>query len=168
MKSALIITFLFLITGKSGSAQFYVSPALQLTNDAGTFADKSNVTIEFGKQWDVFSLGLDYGRTSLSRQSGRDTTNYLEIRPNLNIFQQDKFTNTITAGVGYIFGAQQTMMTELTSGVEYAYSTKVHFNMSFGQYYYSGRYASSSSSFFGVSIMYYFIPVKIRGFLNKP
>ena len=81
---------------------------------------------------------------------------YFELRPNLNVFQQGKFTNTLTLGIGYIFNAQQSMMTELTSGIEYAYNSKWHFNITFGQYYYSGKYITSNTTFFGFSLMYYF------------
>ena len=54
-------------------------------------------------------------------------------------FNRGKFTNTFTAGIGYILNAQETLLTELSSGIEYAYSPQIHFNVFFGQYYYSGR-----------------------------
>ena len=90
--------------------------------------------------------------------SGWDTTTFFEFRPNLNVFQQGKFTNTFTAGIGYILNAKENLLTELTSGIEYAYSPQIHFNVYFGQYYYSGRYSDSNSTFFGISCMYYFSP----------
>lgn len=137
-------------------AQTYISIAPALTNDIGTIPEKSNFAIEIGRQWDVFSLGIDLGKTSLGKVKGRDTTAYLELRPNLNIFQQGKFTNTFTAGIGYIFNSKQSLMTELTSGIEYAYSPQVHLNIYFGQYYYSGRTAAGTVTFFGTSVMFYF------------
>ena len=103
-------------------------------------------------------MGLDLGKTSLGKVTGRDTTVYLELRPNLNIFQQGKFTNTFTAGIGYIFNSKQNLMTELTSGIEYAFSQQIHFNIYFGQYFYSGRTDASSVTFFGASVMLYFSP----------
>src|SRR5204862_4765362 len=125
-------------------SQTYISLAPCLTNSAGTLAEKSNMAIEIGRQWDVFSIGVDLGKTSLGKVKGRDTTAYLELRPNLNIFQQGKFTNTFTAGIGYIFNSKQDLMTELTSGIEYAYNAKLHFNVYFGQYYYSGKEDAST------------------------
>src|ERR1700748_3120540 len=95
-------------------SQTYISLAPSLSNNAGTFGQKANFAFEVGRQWDVFSLGIDYGRTNLGKVRGKHTANYLELRPNLNIFQQGKFTNTFTAGIGYIFAAQQGVMTELT------------------------------------------------------
>lgn len=149
------------------AGQTYISLAPSLTNTAGSVAEKSNIAIELGRQWDVFSLGIDVGKTSLSKVTGRDTTAYIEIRPNLNVFQQGKFTNTFTAGIGYIFNAQQNLMTELTSGIEYAHNDKLHINIVFGQYFYSGRYAASNVTFFGISGMWYF-SASSTGSLIKP
>src|SRR2546423_15388151 len=133
----IVLMVLFSITTAISFSQTYIAFAPSLTNSAGTIAEKSNLSLEVGRQWDVFSLGIDFGKTSLGRVKGRDTTAYLELRPNLNIFQQGKFTNTFTAGIGFIFNAKDNLMTELTSGIEYAYSDKLHFNIVFGQYFYS-------------------------------
>ena len=148
-------------------AQTYISLAPSLTNEAGTLAEKTNLALEVGRQWDVFSLGIDVGKTSLGKIEGRDTTAYLEIRPNLNIFQQGKFTNTFTAGIGVVFNSAQSLMTELTSGIEYAFRPKIHLNVFFGQYYYSGRYESSSATFFGISVMHYFAAVRSRPLITQ-
>ncbi len=141
---------------RTSFAQTYISLAPSLTNTAGTVADKANIAFELGQQWDVFSLGIDVGKTTLSKVSGRDTSTYIELRPNLNVFQQGKFTNTFTAGVGLIFNARQAFLTELTNGIEYAFNDKIHFNVFFGQYFYSGRYADNNVTFFGVSAAFYF------------
>jgi hypothetical protein len=122
------------------AGQTYISLAPSLTNTAGSVAEKSNIAIELGRQWDVFSLGIDVGKTSLSK---------------------------VTAGIGYIFNAQQNLMTELTSGIEYAHNDKLHINISFGQYFYSGRYAASNVTFFGISGMWYF-SASSTGSLIKP
>lgn len=166
MKNFILVTLLTITTNCCFS-QIYISLAPSLTNDAGTVAEKTNLALEVGKQWDVFSLGIDLGKTSLGKVSGRDTTAYVEIRPNLNIFQQGKFTNTFTAGIGYIFNSKQSLMTELTSGIEYSFRPTIHFNIFFGQYYYSGRYDASSTTFFGVSIMRYFSDAKSSPLINQ-
>ncbi|MGI4804426.1 MAG: hypothetical protein ACRYFL_06620, partial [Janthinobacterium lividum] len=139
-----------------------------LTNTAGTLGGKSNLSVEVGKQWNVFSLGLDVGKTTLEHINGRDTSLYVEIRPNLNIFQQGRFTNTLTVGVGYVFAAPNNFLTELTSGIEYTATDRLHLNVNFGQFYYSGRYTASSATFFGVSASYYFLPYKNRSSIIKP
>ena len=153
---ALLLMFL----GSHCFSQTYVSMAPSLTNSAGTIADKANVAVELGQQWDVFSLGLDFGKTTLSPVRGRDTTGYFEIRPNLNIFQEGKFTNTFTAGIGYVINAEENLLTEVTYGIEYSFSERLHLNAFFGQYYYSGKRSASNVSFFGVSAAFYFSPNK--------
>ena len=166
MKRKLLLVY-FAILANIGYSQTYVMLAPAITNDIGTLAEKSNLAFEIGRQWDVFSVGLDVGKTSLGRVRGRDTTMYVEIRPNLNVFQQGKFTNTFTTGIGYIFNSKQHLMTELTSGIEYAYSERWHYNAYFGQYYYSGRKDASSVTFFGVSAMFYFSPSKTGSIIKK-
>lgn len=150
----------------SATAQTYFSFVPSLTNSPGTMAEKANFSVEVGRQWDVFSLGADIGKTSLSRSGGRDTTMYLEIRPNLNVFQVGKFTNTLTPGIGCIFNAREYFMTELTSGIEYAYNPWFHLNIYFGTYYYSGRYSADNVTFFGLSIMYFLKPYTPGSLLN--
>lgn len=159
----LLTTFPFLC-----SAQTYISLAPSISNNAGTLAQKANFAIEVGRQWDVFSLGIDYGKTTLGKMQTRDTSNYVELRPNLNIFQEGKFTNTFTAGIGYIFNSQQSLMTELTSGIEYTYNDHFHINVYFGQYYYSGRTAASTETFFGISGVWYFQPSHAKPLISQP
>ena len=148
-------------------AQGYASLAYSLTATPGTIPEKSNLALEYGKQWDVFSVGIDLGKTSLGPVVHRDTATYLELRPNLNIFQQGRFTNTLTTGIGYVFNAKENLLMELTSGIEYAYSGKLHFNMFFGQYFYSGRYSASNVNFLGLSAAYYFKPTLTGSVFKK-
>ena len=162
-----LAAILLLVMPLVALCQTFVTVAPAVTNDAGTLAGKSNMALEAGRQWDVFSAAVDLGKTSLGRMKGRDTSLYLELRPNLNVFQQGKFTNTFTAGLGYIFGAKENLMTELTSGIEYAYNEFWHFNMYFGQYYYSGRTDASNVTFFGVSAMFYFDPFSGKPLIRK-
>lgn len=159
MKRTIILVMLVAVSGFC-TAQTYISLSQSLTNSPGTFGEKSNPSIEVGRQWDVFSMGIDIGSTTLGDRKAIDTSMYLELRPNLNIFQQGKFTNTFTPGIGYIFNAKENLVTELTSGIEYAYSPLVHFNVFFGQYYYSGKYTASTVTFFGISVMKYFKQAK--------
>lgn len=162
-----IVLFLCLASSYVGFSQTYFSIAPSLTNTPGTIADKSNIALEFGRQWDVFSLGLDLGKTTLSKVTNKDTTNYIEIRPSLNVFQQGKFTNTLTIGLGYVFNAQENFLTELTYGIEYAFTPKTHFNVFFGQYFYSGKVSASNATFLGISAMFYLKP-NSGGAIIKP
>ena len=157
MRQTVVFCFMFFILIVC-HGQNYISLVPSLTNTAGTIADKSNISIEFGRQWNVFSLGIDIGKTTLSRVTGKDTSLYLEIRPNLNIFQVGKFTSTFTPGIGYILQANENLVTELTYGLEYSYNDHFHINAFLGQYFYSGRYSASNISFFGISGTWYFTP----------
>ena len=168
MKGLYLLLLANVLIINSGFCQTYISLAPSLTNSAGTLADKSNISFEVGRQWDVFSVGLDIGKSSLSPVAGMDTTVYMEIRPNLNVFQQGKWTNTLTPGIGFIFNAKENFVTELTSGIEYSYNPLIHFNIYFGQYYYSGINSESTTTFFGLSIMKYFKPTKNKGIFNGP
>ena len=167
MKKTLLLFALSSVLTRTCFSQTYIAIAPALTNDAGTVAEKANLSFEIGRQWTVFSLGLDIGKTSLGKVKDRDTTVYLEIRPNLNVFQQGRFTNTLTVGIGYIFNSNQSLMTEITSGIEFSYNSRVHFNAYFGQYYYSGRVDASTVTFFGLSGMFYFLPSQAKSLFSK-
>jgi hypothetical protein len=161
------LSTILLFTWYTSFSQTYISIAPSLTNTAGTLADKSNLAVEVGRQWDVFSMGFDIGETTLSPMGARDTSTYFEIRPNLNIFQEGKFTNTFTAGIGYVFGANESLLTEVTYGIEYAYTDKLHFNVDFGNYYYSGKLSASNVSFFGISAAFYFGSFKSGSLITR-
>ena len=165
MKNTLSILFLLAI-GFAAPAQTYLQLEPALTNSPGTISSKANVCLELGRQWEVFSLGADIGKTTFEKTVGRDTSLYLEIRPNLNIFQEGKFTNTLTPGIGFIFNAKENFMTELTNGIEYSYSPLIHINVFFGQYFYSGLYSASNTTFYGISVMKYFKPSKTKGLIK--
>src|ERR1700753_3554330 len=67
-------------------AQTYISLAPSLSNNAGTFGEKANFAFEVGRQWDVFSLGVDYGRATVGREKGKESANHLDLRPSLTDF----------------------------------------------------------------------------------
>lgn len=155
----------FLVT--EAQAQMYAAFVPCMTTTVGNFPAKVSPAIEIGKQWNVFSMGFDIGKTNCSPvKDKKDTTIYLEFRPNLNIFQVGKFTNTFTPGIGYVFGSK-CLMLELTAGLEYSLTEKLHINMFFGQYSYSGLKANSSVSFVGFSLMMFFKEYKTSSSILK-
>jgi len=164
MKKVLLAISLLLFN--KSNAQTYVAFEPTFYNIPGTIADRSNISIELGHQWEVFSLGFDIGKTNMNKTYGKDTTTYFELRPNLNVFQQGKFTNTLTIGLGWVPGAQNNFVTEFTSGIEYDYSPKISFNIYFGQYYFYGKDAGTSPNFIGMSIMRYFKSSKTKGLIK--
>ena len=140
----------------ASNAQYYISIMPATYTGTGGLKERLTADIEIGKQWgDDFSMGIDYGRTNLTNKN--DTTSYLEWRPNLNVFHQGRFTNTLTIGVGYIFNAKQNFLTECTTGIEYSINKHYHYNLYFGTYYFTGETYSSNQNFLGMSIIYYFV-----------
>ena len=152
-----------------GEIYLSVMPAFY-TSSTGGGALQANVNqritsaIEIGKQWDVISVGLNIGKTTLESTRGRDTVSevvpagkwYLEARPNLNVFQQGKFSNTMTIGAGLVIGSDQFLMTELTTGIEYTPNSTYSYNINVGTYYFTGNGVGSNQVFFGASITKYF------------
>jgi hypothetical protein len=152
---ALIFCSAFTLFSVAAVARFYVSAMPAFYTRAGNTAERFTFAVEVGKQWDVFSLGIDIGKTKLTRQYGRDTTWYVELRSNLNVFQTGKFTNTLFLGLGYVPRAQENIMMEATTGIEYAINPQYHYNVFFGAYYFSGKSSASTSNFFGMSLVRY-------------
>jgi len=155
-----LLTIILVLVSISCYSQPYVSFSPSLFTNAGNLKQRFSPTIEVGKQWDAFSLGFDVGRLNVTKQKSIDTTYYFEVRPNLNVFQQGLFTNTLTIGVGYIFNASENIMTELTTGIEYTPNKRWSYNIFVGTYYNSGPNSASNNNFFGLSIMYYLKPLK--------
>jgi hypothetical protein len=147
---------LLLLIPQFSKAQYYCSFMPAFYTGSGSTAQRTTCDVEFGKQWDAFSIGLDLGKTNLAQRGEKDTTFYTELRPNLNVFQQGKFTNTLTIGLGYVFNAHQNILTEFTTGIEYTFNKNFSYNLYFGTYYFSGEITSSNQNFFGISITYFF------------
>ena len=141
-------------------SQPYISFTPSMIMSSGTLQKRFNPAIEVGQQWQALSLGFDIGRMNTTRQKSNDTTYYIEVRPNLNIFQLDKFTNTMTIGLGYIFNASENCLGELSTGIEYTPNKRLSYNIYMGTYYTAGVNSSSNNIFFGISIMYYLKPLK--------
>ena len=156
IKRSLILSVLIISLTKNSHAQYYTSIMPAFYTNAGNNGDRFTFAAEFGKQWDVFSVGLDIGKTNMNTQHAVDTTWYSEVRTNLNVFQQNKFTNTLTLGLGYVFNAQQNIMIETTTGVEYTVNKDLHMNIFFGTYYFSGKNSASNNNFFGMSVVRFF------------
>lgn len=186
-----ILLFLFLfasssLKSQSDSSQTYIAFAPCFTNEIGQLRTKYSPTIEIGKQFDnVFTTGLAFGKTNCTSPHSLDDI-YIEFRPNLNVFQLGRFTNTITTGIGYVFGrfsstnsnkfgyvyecgTNEALMLELTSGIEFDYSSEWHFNVFYGNYNYSSFSAPNPEpihkdvTFFGFSIVKFLSPSKTKG-----
>ena len=166
----LVIIFLLLIGRAYSQTYISITPAFYTTGTGGgsvpqtSTGQRTTIGIEIGKQWDVISLGIDLGKTTLEKNAGNGDINgviptgkwYIKLRPNLNVFQQGKFTNTLTIGIGYVFGSKQRMLNEFTTGIEYDPNPNFAYNINYGTYYFTGKGVSSNQVFFGFSIMYFY------------
>lgn len=65
----LLLSIIMLSTFIICDAQTYISLAPSISNQAGTLADKMNLGLEVGRQWDVFSLGLVIAKKQPSKSS---------------------------------------------------------------------------------------------------
>ena len=194
MKKLFLLVFLFVISftnaqDLTAKPVTYVSFAPCFTNEVGTIGTKFSPTIEIGRQFqDIFTVGLAVGKTNYKTAYtyGTDTNGntivtsispssyYLELRPNLNVYQIGKFTNTVTPGIGYVFGPGQALMIETTVGIEYEHTEKLHFNIFFGNYYYSSLSADQNNNlthfspmFWGFSIVKFFRKTKTSSLLKS-
>lgn len=154
----IILLLLLVASSLITKAQYYVSIMPSTYTNAGGYRERLTADIEFGYEWkDDFSMGIEFGKTNFTKKEGRDTCNYMEWRPNLNVFHQGHFTNTLTIGFGYIFNAKQNFLTECSTGIEYSINKHYHYNLYFGTYYFTGETYSSNQNFLGMSIIYYFV-----------
>jgi len=151
----LIFTLLFVFSAIYTKAQYYISIMPSTYLSSGGYSSRLTADVEFGKQWGDFSMGIELGKTNFTKVKEKDTTTYLEWRPNLNVFHQGRFTNTLTIGIGYVFNAGQNLLTECSSGIEYSINEHYHYNLYFGTYYFAGEETSSNLNFVGMSIIYY-------------
>ena len=147
-------------------AQTYVSFSPSIYNGTGTFREKAMFTLEVGRTFDVFNLGLAYGKTNLAKQEGGDTTNFIQIRPTLNLFSFQKFSAGVTLGIGKVFGAEQNLMTEFAYSINYMPNQNLFFSLFQGRYNFDGRESASRFSFFGATIGYVFAPTEKKALLT--
>lgn len=152
----IILSILFSIMCYIGYSQTYICVSPAITHDLGSILDKANTSLEIGKQFDCTSIGFVVGRTTLN--GNLVNNNYAEGHINTNVFQQGKWTNTITVGLGCVISSttNEYLLTEISSGIEYSYSEKIHFNFNGGQFNYSGVKTASNSTYIAISVAYYF------------
>ena len=88
MKNYHIHFSLALLLSIQAKAQTYISVMPAFYTSQSTIVVRSTFDIELGKNGMFFNLGLDLGKTNLSKQKFKDTTTYVEIRPNLNVLNK--------------------------------------------------------------------------------
>ena len=124
------------------------------TNSPGNFNQKTFLTTEFGGSFGIFDIGVMVGRLSLTRS---DTSWFTEVLPTINVFSKGRFSEALTLGAGYVFGAKQNFLTEVTNSINFAPTNKLVITVFQGNYFFDGRLSTSKAQFMGLSITFNFI-----------
>jgi hypothetical protein len=136
---------------------FYLSVNTDVfVNTKGGFAKRFSPAFEFGRTYGIFDIGLATGRFN-SLSSGSDTSRYIEFRPTINIFSSGRFAEGLCLGGGYVFKAQQGLMTEICNSINFNISTTVALAVTQGYYFFDGTNSSRSTQYMGFSFTYNFL-----------
>ena len=111
------------------------------TNAIGTFNQKMFVTTEFGRTFGIFDIGLMVGRLNLAK--GGDSIYFTEILPTINVFSKGRFSEALTLGAGYVFGAKQNFLTEITNSINFAVNNRLVLTVYQGNYFFDGKLSTS-------------------------
>lgn len=125
-------------------------------NAKGGFAKRLSPAVEFGRTYGIFDIGLATGRFS-SLSSGSDTSHYIQFRPTINIFSAGRFAEGLCLGAGYVFGAKQSLMTEICNSINFNISETMAIAVTQGYYFFDGTNSSRSTQYMGFSFTYNFL-----------
>src|ERR1700678_1136040 len=82
---------------------FYLSGNTNVfVNTRGGAAKRFSPSVEFGRTYGIFDIGLATGRMN-SIAPGGDTTRFIEFRPTINVFSKGRFAEALCLGGGYVF-----------------------------------------------------------------
>lgn len=165
MKSCFLVIFLAVTILGYGQEReteahyFYTSATLSVyTNTAGSFNQKVFPTLEFGKTYGIFDIGLATGRLNLVKSgSGIDSLWYSEIRPTINVFSKGRFSESLTLGAGIVYNAKQNFITEVTNCINFSPDDYFTLAVCQGNYFYDGRYSTSRAQVISLAVTYNFI-----------
>lgn len=129
------------------------------TNAPGTFNQKTFVTTEFGGTFGIFDIGMIVGRLNLNHS---DTSWFTEILPTINVFSKGRFSEALTLGAGYVFGAKENFLTEITNSINFAPNNRLVISIFQGNYFFDGKLSTSKAQFMGLSFTFNFIKEKSK------
>jgi hypothetical protein len=136
---------------------FYISGNINVfVNTKGGFAKRFSPSVEFGRTYGIFDIGLATGRFN-SVGGSTDTVRYIEFRPTINIFSKGRFAEGLCLGGGYVFGAKQGLMTEICNSINFNVTTTVALAIVQGYYFLDGTNSSHSSQYMGFNLTYNFL-----------
>ncbi|MDB4900912.1 MAG: hypothetical protein JWQ63_193 [Mucilaginibacter sp.] len=136
---------------------FYISGNTNVfVNTKGGFAKRFAPSVEYGKTFGIFDIGLATGKLN-SFSAGSDTTRFLEFRPTINIFSKGRFAEGLCLGGGYVFKAKQGLMTEICNSINFNISEIWAFAVVQGYYFFDGTNSSRSAQYMGFNVTYNFL-----------
>ena len=151
-----VIAFAALSQEREKEAHYnYFSLATSVyTNTPGSFNEKVFITAEAGRTYGIFDIGLMLGRLNLMHS---DTSWFVEALPTINVFSKGRFSEALTLGAGYVFGAKQNFLTELTNSINFAPTNNLVITVYQGNYFFDGRLSTAKAQFMGLSVTFNFI-----------
>jgi hypothetical protein len=136
---------------------FYISGNTNVfVNTRGGAAKRFSPSVEFGRTYGIFDIGLATGRLN-SISSGGDTTRFIEFRPTINIFSKGRFAEALCLGGGYVFKAKQGLMTEICNSINFNVTEIWAVAVIQGYYYFDGTNNSRGTQYMGFNVTYNFL-----------
>jgi hypothetical protein len=136
---------------------FYISGNTNVfVNTRGGAAKRFSPSVEFGRTYGIFDIGLATGRLN-SISPGGDTTRFLEFRPTINIFSKGRFAEALCLGGGYVFKAKQGLMTEICNSINFNITEIWAVAVIQGYYYFDGTNNSRGTQYMGFNVTYNFL-----------
>lgn len=134
---------------------YYISGTTNaFVNTKGGFAKRFSPSVEFGRTYGIFDIGLAAGQLS---SLGSDTARFIEFRPTINIFSKGRFSEGLCLGGGYVFGAKQGLMTEICNSINFNISTIVTVAVLQGYVFLDGTNSSRNTQYMGLCVTYNFL-----------
>jgi hypothetical protein len=136
---------------------YYISANTNVfVNSKGGVAKRFSPSVEFGRTYGIFDIGLATGRLN-SLNAGSDTTRFIEFRPTINVFSKGRFAEALCLGGGYIIKAKQGLVTEICNSINFNITEKVAVAVTQGYYFIDGTNSSRSTQYMGFSFTYNFL-----------
>jgi len=133
---------------------FYVTTGANVfVNAKGGFAQRFSPSIELGRTYGIFDIGLATGRLNVQNNT-RDSSLYLELRPTINIFSKGRFAEGLCLGAGYVSGAKQGLMTEICNSINFSVNENFQIAIVQGYMYFDGTNNSRNTQFMGLNLTY--------------
>jgi len=136
---------------------FYITASTNIfVNTIGSFTKRFAPSVEFGRTYGIFDIGLAAGRLN-STKSASDTSFFIEIRPTINIFSKGRFSEALCLGAGWVVNARDGLVTEICNSINFNVSENVAIAVVQGYYFFDGANDNRSTQYMGINVTYNFL-----------